>query len=130
MSASPEDMNVQFCGATVSVLGFREDDSWVALALEMDVRGYGDTFEEALQEMAECIDMQINFATFKEQTDMVFHPAASEYFCLFAQVRNDFLRAAATATDTTDMEYQVGGIPMPHPHVIESNKKAFHLANG
>lgn len=130
MSANPENMNVQFCGATVNVLGFREDDSWVALALELDIRGYGDTFEEALQEMVECIDMQINFATFKEQPDMVFHPAAPEYFSLFAQVRNDFLRAAAISADTTDMEYQVGGVPIPHPHVIENNKKAFNLANG
>lgn len=130
MSANPEDINVQFCGATVSVLGFREDGSWVALALEMDIRGYGDTFEEALEEMAECIDMQVNFSTFKGQPDMIFHPAAPEYFNLFAQVRGDFLRAAATATDTSDMEYQIGGIPVPHPHVIENNKKTFHLANG
>ncbi|HED19696.1 MAG TPA: hypothetical protein ENI74_09370 [Gammaproteobacteria bacterium] len=130
MSANSEDMNVQFCGATVSVIGFREDDSWVALALEMDIRGYGDTFEDALQEMVEGIGMQINFATFKEQPDMVFHPAAPAYFSLFAQVRDEFLRAAATSTDTTDMEYQIGGVSIPQPHVIENNKKAFHLANG
>jgi len=130
MSANPEDLNGRFCGATVSVLGFREDESWVALALELDIRGYGDTFEEALQEMVECIDMQINFSTFKEQPDMVFHPAAPEYYSLFAQVRSDLLRAAAISADTTDMEYRVGGVSMPHPQVIENSKNAFHLSDG
>jgi hypothetical protein len=29
------------CNVTLNILGYREDNEWVALALEMDLRGYG-----------------------------------------------------------------------------------------
>ncbi len=73
----------------VSVLGYREDDQWVAFALEMDIRGYGDTFDDALKELVDLVEKQISFADFKEQSEMIFHPVAPIWFSLFAQVRED-----------------------------------------
>ena len=33
------------------VLGYREAEDYVALALEMDLRGYGSSFAEALRDL-------------------------------------------------------------------------------
>ena len=58
----------------VSVLGYREDDHWCALALEMDLRGYGQSFGEALKDLQESITMHIGFALFKNEPGMIFFP--------------------------------------------------------
>ena len=74
------------CDVTVSVPGFHETGEWCAPALEMDLRGYGQTFEEALEDPNESMTMRIGFAHFKSRTDMNVHPADPVYFPLFAQV--------------------------------------------
>ena len=74
------------CDVTGSVPGFHETGEWCAPALEMDPRGYGQTFEEALEDPNESMTMRIGFAHFKGRTDMNFHPADPVYFPLFAQV--------------------------------------------
>ena len=108
----------------VSVLGFREDGEWCALALEMDLRGYGETFEAATEDLHASIAMQISFAVSKDQPSMIFHPAEPVYFSLFAQVRNDRLHSLAagqvstSGPDTIEDEYAVAGLPMPPGHVI------------
>ena len=120
----------------VSVLGFRENDEWCALALEMDLRGYGKTFDEAVEDLYDCIKMQIGFARFKNQPDMVFHPAEPIYFSLFAQIRNDHLasiaagRASGANLDEVEDEYAVAGIPLPPAHVIAPLTDKFALADG
>ena len=108
----------------VSVLGFREDDEWCALALEMDLRGYGPTFEAAMEDLHNTIEMQISFALSKGQPSMIFHPADPTYFSLFAQIRNDHLLSLAAGqvstapVDRTEDEYVVAGLPIPPAHVI------------
>ncbi len=119
----------EFCDLVINVLGYREGKEWVALALEMDLRGYGKTFEAAFAELFDCICMQIGFAQYKDQTDMVFHPAAPEYFQIFAQIRADLMLSLGR-TQTTDNEYQVKGMPIPPPHVIEECKRKFSLVDG
>ncbi|HKI86373.1 MAG TPA: hypothetical protein VKA53_06485, partial [Thermoanaerobaculia bacterium] len=47
------------------VLGYQEDGEWVALALEMDLRGYGETFQGALVELRDLVATQLSFADFK-----------------------------------------------------------------
>ena len=63
----------------LNVLGYREEEAeagWVALALEMDLRGYGTTFEAALEELKELVSMQISFSRFKGQPELIWKPAA------------------------------------------------------
>ncbi len=121
-----------FCGVTISVLGYRENNEWAALALEMDLRGYGSTFEDALTDLSDHIGMQISFAEYKEDTDMIFHPAAPEFYQLFAQVREDRLRHLASSAGVQgDHEYEVGGLPLPLAHEIAAYKKqGYDIANG
>ena len=74
-----------------------------AAALEMDLRGYGQTFDgEALEDLRESMTMQIGFAHFKDELDMIFHPV---YFSLYAQVRNDHLTALAKNGSVAESEY-------------------------
>ena len=69
-----------FCETPISVLGYQEDGEWVALALEMDLRGYGDTFETAMDDLKDHVLMQISFALQKGDPEMIFHPAEATYF--------------------------------------------------
>ena len=103
------------CDVTASVLGFLEDGEWCALALEMALRGYGQTFDEALEDLHEAMTMQISFAHFKDQTNMIFHPAEPVHFSLFAQARNDRIMALATSGTAAESEYAVAGTPIPPP---------------
>lgn len=116
-------MSPQFCESIFSVLGYHEDGEWVALALELDLRGYGATWEEALDELTDCIVMQISFAEYKNQPEMIMHPADSTYFALFAQVKNDRMRNLYARN--AEPEYQTGGLQAPPAHVIAEHKKAF-----
>ena len=118
------------CEVTVSVLGFQEDGEWCALALEMDLRGYGRTFDEAWEDLHDAMTMQIGFAQFKGETDMIFHPAEPMYFSLFAQVRNDHIRALARSRPVVESEYTVAGMPIPPAHVIAARRNNFSTLDG
>ena len=118
------------CDVTVSVLGFQEDGEWCALALEMDLRGYGRTFDEALEDLHDAMTMQIGFAQFKGETDMIFHPAEPTYFSLFAQVRNDHIMALARSCPAVESEYTVAGMPIPPAHVIAARRNNFSTLDG
>ena len=67
----------------LSVLGYREDGDWVAHALEMDVIGVGDTWEEALSELDGNIHAQIAFAKDLGDDSLIFRPAPAEFFDMF-----------------------------------------------
>lgn len=117
-----------FNSVHISVLGFEEEDQWVAIALEMDLRGYGTTFEEALAELEELVEMQISFSHFKRDPDLIFHPAEPTYWRLYAQVNQDRLRALSNAIEDSQPEYQTGVLSLPPAHVIASLSKDFHPA--
>ncbi|MDE0355399.1 MAG: hypothetical protein OXK20_07035 [Deltaproteobacteria bacterium] len=68
---------------TINVLGFREDDAWCAITLEMSLRGYGETFDEALAELNRAVMAQISFAVQNDNVDQVFIPAEARYFELY-----------------------------------------------
>ncbi len=100
----------------LDVLGYREDGDWVALALEMDIRGYGSTFEDALEDLAELVEMQVSFAVQKGWPDSVWKPAEPVWYKMWAEVRREALRDMWVRGEGTlpDDEYRVGSIPPPH----------------
>jgi len=72
----------------LNVLGYREGNAVVAIALEMDLRGYGATFDEAMDDLESQVKMQLGFALFKHDSlDMAYHPAEPVWFELFAEAR-------------------------------------------
>ena len=73
----------------INVLGVREDGAWCAIALEMRLRGYGETFEAALAELRGAIDAQVSFAVQNGNLDQIFIPAEPHYFKLYADVKRE-----------------------------------------
>lgn len=122
--AEEEDVTEIF----LNVLGYQEDEEWVALALEMDLRGYGATFDEAARELHDLVMMQIGFALFKGEPEMIWHPADPIWFERFADVRQNRLRALSLPPDSNG-GFRVRGMPIPPPHVIASLKPDFQQAN-
>jgi hypothetical protein len=112
---------------TLNVLGYHDEGEggWVALALEMDLRGYGATFEEALADLKDLVDMQISFSRFKGQPELIWKPAEPIWFERFADVRREYLEALVRETEMTEPEYSIAGLPIPPAHVIESRRSSF-----
>ena len=113
----------------INVLGYREEDKWVALALEMDIRGYGKTYEKALEKLAELVLMQVSFAHFKGQPETIRRPADPIWFERFAEVRNQRLQHI-TEEARSRSDFQIGGVPIPPPHVIAAMKSRFQPIDG
>ena len=112
----------------ISVLGFREDESWCALGLEVGILGYGETFEEACDDLEELVLMQVSFAVFKGRTDMIRYPADPVYFKLFSRQKKRQL-ADTSMKLSGDSRYRVGSVPFPSPEAVSLEKESFVPAN-
>ncbi len=97
----------------LNVLGYREDGEWGALALEMDLRGFGATFGEALEELKDLVATQIRFAQFKDRPELVWKPAEAVWFERFADVRREHLNALVQHREPSDPSYDVAGLVIP-----------------
>jgi hypothetical protein len=80
-----KEISMEHQDINLNVLGYRDGDEWVALALEMDLRGYGDSFEEALEDLRELVNMQISFSRFKGQAELIWKAADTIWFERFAE---------------------------------------------
>ena len=117
--------------ATLNILGYREDGQWVALALEMDLRGYGETWNEALDDLRDLVLMQISFAHFKGQPEMIWRSAEDEYWERFRLAqRARLIEALSESFHEESAEFHAGGLAMPPPHVIAAQSGRFLPANG
>ena len=77
----------------VSVLGLIEDGQWCAIALEMSLRGYGASFDDALRDLKGAIRAQITFALENGTIDKIFMPAEQKYLDLYATAIKDRAKA-------------------------------------
>ncbi len=112
----------------LNVLGFREHEECVALALEMDIRGTGPTFKDALHNLFELVSMQISFAYFKKQPEMIWRPAEPVWFSLYAQVRAESMRDLLDEEEESP-DYVASCMQVPSAHVIASLKDQFQVAH-
>ncbi|HSC20909.1 MAG TPA: hypothetical protein VLC07_04195 [Solirubrobacterales bacterium] len=106
---------------TLNVLGYKEEGEWVALALEMDLRGYGATFRDAVSDLLDLITMQVTFAHSKGHPEMVWKPAEGHWWSLFGQIRMERLEASLRTGHSSDEEdYGIAGIKIPPAYAIAS----------
>lgn len=121
--------DLQTVELSLNILGYQDQEAgeWVALALEMDLRGYGPTFEAALEDLKDLVGMQISFALQKGLPDMIVRPAEPVWFELFASVRSERMRHLGVAS--TGDEYQIAGLAIPPAHVIASRAGEFTPSN-
>lgn len=101
---------------TLNVLGVREDNAWCAIALDMSLRGYGETFEAALQALLEAVEAQVSFAVQHDNLDQIFIPAEPHYFRLYADMKREALKRTLRSRVQSGLpDFRVGDIPLPVP---------------
>jgi len=103
----------------LNILGYKEADGWVALALEFDLRGYGQTFKAAMEELTELIQMQVSFAMQTGQPEMMFKDAEPQYFMVYEQARREYLRNFYSSGGSLQGEFRIDGVPIPPAHMVE-----------
>ena len=130
-SSREEEMHQVPSEILLSVLVYRSSnvDCCAALALEMDIRGYGDTPMAAFNELQDLVHMQISFAAFKEDPSLIWKRADPIWFERFAdahrqQLESQLLRAHSVA----EPEYTATGMTPPPPHVIAELVTQFQAA--
>lgn len=119
----------KFFGAVFSILGYTEEKEWVALALEMDLRGYGKTFDEALTDLEDLVVMQVRFALAKSQPELIWKPAEPPYFELYEAKKKEQILAAMQDRTTASPEFYAGGMQIPPAHVIAGLPGGFSSAD-
>ena len=131
MRSAPDEKPSYVEGAPLSVLGYREEGEWVALALEMDLRGYGPTFEVALEELRDLVLMQISFAHSRDQPEMIWKNAEDEYWEEFRRARESQLLTIPSASPApAAAEVHAGGLTLPPTHLIAAREGRFAPADG
>ncbi len=118
---------------SLRVLGYREEGEWIALALEMDLRGYGKTFDEAMSDLTDLVAMQIHFALYKGQPEMIFKEAKPQWFLMFEKLKTKTLmdaitRAGAKAEKMPD--FMIRGLEIPPANVIAKSRPQFDRFHG
>ena len=69
----------------------QRDDGCAAVAIEMDVWGFGENEKSALEDLMDNVRMQVSFAIQKEDMTLLERPADSEYFEMFNECRDAYL---------------------------------------
>ena len=116
-----------FSDITLSVLGILEDSEWHAIALELDLHGYGDSFDEAMLDLMDHVKIQVSFAVQKELPDLIRFAADGTYWNLFAQARVEQM-SDWPHEPQEDRGIRVGGFAVPPAHVIAKMRGNFTLA--
>lgn len=71
----------------LSVLGVREEQQWCAIALEMSLRGYGSTFEDAFANLREAVKAQVTFTLEHGDYDQLFFLAEDKHIEKYLEAR-------------------------------------------
>ena len=83
----------------VNVLIYRDGSEWTALALEMNVRGYGASQQDALSDVIEMLSAQVSFAVQMCHPESVWNRAEQKYWEVWEQARRNEFVAEASGVD-------------------------------
>ena len=59
----------------LSIVNYKEEEFYVSHCLEMDLKGRGTSLARALDELFDLIRIQISFAIYKKEIDLLHYPA-------------------------------------------------------
>ncbi len=105
---------------TLNILCYPEDGEWVALALEMDIRGYGATPDDAWSELRGLVDAQIAFAKEKGAPELIWFSAEDRYWDMYREAQRREMDARLAAGTFSTCDVRTGGMPLPPAHVADS----------
>jgi hypothetical protein len=80
----------------VNVLIFRDDSEWSAVALEMNVRGYGASQQDARRDVIEMLSAQVTYAVQMGHPETVWSRAEQKYWQMWEQARRSEFVAEAS----------------------------------
>ncbi|MGI8739963.1 MAG: type II toxin-antitoxin system HicB family antitoxin [Gammaproteobacteria bacterium] len=130
MSKSPKNQPFP-SEINLRALIYHEEGKIVALALEMDLVGHGDTIDEAIADLRDLIRMQIELAISRNNPDLIFKDAEAKYFELFEQLHRRSLRAQIFGSDEEEeSEYQSCGVQVLTSDLIAKMKSSTAQAHG
>ena len=86
------------------VLIYPEDERIVAHALEMDLLGYGNTPEEAGQDLQHAVESQLSFAVSSKSPDLASFRAPVQFFERWEKAQAGALRDIVTGDVATTMQ--------------------------
>ena len=76
---------------TLRVLGYRDQDGWVAHCLETDLVGQGKTYAAARRHLVQLTKIQLSFATQMKDPRLFFHPAPPRLLARYERLCSKFL---------------------------------------
>ncbi len=106
-------------GLYISVLAFQDNNVWVAHALEMDLVGTGNSPEEAIQTLQECVLAQVEFAMEQDDPSLIFFDPDPELWSIFQNARKAMMteKLSQVLNRHRDKEdgggYRIFSIPFP-----------------
>jgi hypothetical protein len=89
----------------------------------MDLRGYGQTFTEAKEELDSLIEAQFSFAAKKGQPELIWHKAEAKYWRRFYDAKRAWIQDALLGHGERTRGYRVAGIAVPKPHITAEFSK-------
>lgn len=121
-----EKVNISLSG-----LIYEEDGEYVALALEMDLRGYGATPDEARADLDEQVRLQLSFAIQKHGSiDSAMFPAEQKYYDMYRAAKLEQMKAQFGEHASQKSRATWADLPIPDPHVISQIQGDFSLWHG
>jgi hypothetical protein len=78
--ARHDTMKAHYYDLSIRVLVYKEDDQFVAHALELDIPAYGNTESAAKKELKKLVGSQLSFASCMGKPEMVKFLAPKEFF--------------------------------------------------
>ncbi len=108
----------------LKVLGVQEDNGWYAIAIDMNLRGFGKNSEEALDDLLETIEFQINYAIHHGTLDQIFIPADKYYLDLYEKIVIEEIKQRRMDSESKEHEkdYIVQDVFMPSINQNVSNE--------
>jgi len=97
----------------VSVIVFREGTTWTALALEMDIRGYGASRKAAVDDAMAMITAQVSFAVQMGHPESVWKRADEKSWQMWENARrNQFMAEVSGSEPPADEIADLVPIPL------------------
>jgi uncharacterized protein Usg len=97
----------------LSILGFKEGHEWCALALELDLRGYGRTLDEAMADLKEHVSMQVSFCLQMGTLDSMFFPAEDQFWKMYHKGKLDQMISLVSHHKITRDQPVARDLPFP-----------------
>jgi len=96
---------------TYQVLVMPAEEGFEAVALEMGQWGFGDTPEEAFEELIGNVEVHVADAVEQGQLELLDHPAPERYQVIARELRAGYLRAEPPPADRFTRT-----LPLPDVH--------------